>query len=113
MSNALDYAHHRNTPSERPPRPFWIAIVVALAVCPMVSTAAAVFGCAVAMGSWLSPLNFRDSLLWGLLFGILGGLFVLGLATGLRKHALVVSIVGSTIVAMVSGGSLFCLASIP
>jgi hypothetical protein len=109
LDTTLDYASRAGTKR----RPFWPAIVISLAGCSVASIVTAVFGCQQALGSgWLSPANFRDSVGWGLVAGVLGGFVVAGLARAFRTQAVPVSIIGSVIVSGVSGVSLFLFASI-
>src|SRR5258706_7514365 len=71
-----------------------LPVILSLAGNPLVSAVASVIGCAAALGWPLSPRNFRDSCIGGLICGILGQVAVALLARSVRGHPLLVSLAG-------------------
>ena len=103
MNTSLDYAR----PDVKTPPRFWPALVVAVAGCPAASVATAVLGAQLAYGSGrIPPGDFPGTVIFGLVFGVLGGLVAAAFARAWRPQAMVVSIVGLLIV---SGGIGVCL----
>src|SRR5687768_9348514 len=103
----LDYDHMTGGPRRLMP-----AMLIALVSGPALAVGAAVLGCSLALDSWpLSPANLNDSIIWGAVFGVFGGLLTAVVAGARRRTATWVSVGGSLVIAAMSGGSLFVYAS--
>src|SRR5688572_6609102 len=107
MAATLDY-----DPSTGSPRRLMPAVLIALVGGPALAVGAAVAGCSLALDSWpLSPANLSYSINWGAVCGVVGGLLTALLAGAFRRTGTWISVVGSLVVAAVSGVSLFVYAS--
>ncbi len=105
-------ATHDYDRSTRGPRRLMPAMLIALVGGPALAVVAAISGCSLALDSWpLSLPNLSYSITWGAVCGIAGGLLTALVAGALRRNVVWISFVGSIVVAIVSGGSLFLYAS--
>src|ERR671912_409244 len=106
MAATLGYGRSTDSPRRLLP-----AVLLALVSAPALGVGAAVFGCSWALDSWpLSPANLSYSVSWGAVWGIVGGLLTVLIAAAFRRAAIRVSVVGSLVVAALSGASLFVYA---
>jgi hypothetical protein len=87
-------------------------MLIALVAAPAMSVVAAVLGLRLGWGSWpLWPDDLVYCIDWGMSCGVAGGLLTASLAAACRGVAMSVSVVGSLIVLVASGGSLCVYAS--
>src|SRR4051812_6723900 len=95
MPETLNYAGPRTASTEQ----FSRALPIALIGCPLGSIIGAIIGCQSALDStWLSMPNLSDSLGWGLVVGVAGGIFIAILCHLARPLAVPISIVCSSLV---------------
>ena len=104
MDDVLNYAG----PESTAPLRFWRTMVVGLVVCPVFAMGSAAVGCWLGLGrDWREPGNAGAAVLYGLLFGALGGLAVVGLAHVHRSRARLIIALGAVLVIGGSGGLMF------
>jgi hypothetical protein len=95
MPETLNYAGPRTASTEQ----FSRALPIALIGCPLGSIIGAIIGCQSALDStWLSMPNLSDSLGWGFVVGVAGGIFIAILCHFARPIAVPISIVCSSLV---------------
>src|SRR5688572_1425699 len=110
MAAPLEYEGPNRDPRLQRPRRLFVPMLIALVAAPATSVLAAVLGLRLGWGSW--PLSSDDLWFcfgWGIAWGVAGGLLTAALAVG--DAAIQVSVVGSMIVSVASGGSLCVYAS--
>jgi hypothetical protein len=110
MAEPLDYEGPNRDPRLQRPRRLLVPMLIALVAAPAMAVLAAVLGLRLGWGSWpLSPDDLWFCIGWGIAWGVAGGLLTAALAAG--DAAVRISVVGSLIVSVASGGSLCVYAS--
>ncbi|QOV87949.1 hypothetical protein [Humisphaera borealis] len=88
-----------------------VPLLVSLVATPVLSIGAAVVGCNIGLGGWsLSPSDLDYSVMWGAVWGGIGGMQTAAFSLALQRTAVLASCVGAVIVSMLSGGSLLVYA---